>query len=52
MLDHAVDEMFLRPEHRKMLLVEMDVASLLKALESYTPVTAPKWIEGLKAGKI
>ena len=52
MLDHAVEEKFLRPEHRNMLLVGDDFKKLIYNLENYQPVTAEKWIERLKAGKI
>ena len=52
MLDNAVDEKFLRPEHRGMLLVEDDEAILLKRMNEYKPVVAEKWIEKLKQGKI
>ncbi|MEI6899528.1 MAG: TIGR00730 family Rossman fold protein [Bacteroidota bacterium] len=52
MMDRAVEEKFLRPEHRADLLVDEDVDLLWEKLNSYQPVTAQKWIEGLKAGKI
>jgi uncharacterized protein (TIGR00730 family) len=52
MLDHAVSEKFLRPEHRKMLLVDDDFKQLINSLENYKPVTAEKWIERLKQGGI
>jgi len=52
MLDHAVAERFLRPEHREMLLIDDDPESLLEKLSSYQPVTAEKWIERLKQGDI
>ena len=52
MLDKAVEEKFLRPEHRAALLVDEDVDQLWEKLNSYRPVTAQKWIEGLKAGEI
>jgi hypothetical protein len=52
MLDHAVAERFLRPEHRNMLLTRDDFATLMTDLENYRPVTAEKWIERLKAGDI
>ena len=44
-VDHMVDEGFLRPEHRAMLLVEPDVTVLLDRLDAYEPPTAPvaKW---------
>ena len=52
MLDHAVAERFLRPEHREMLLIDDDPESRLEKLSSYQPVTAEKWIERLKQGDI
>ncbi len=52
MLDHAVAEKFLRPEHRNMLLTSDDIPQLMQDLENYRPVKAEKWIEGLKQGKI
>jgi uncharacterized protein (TIGR00730 family) len=52
MLDHAVVEKFLRPEHRNMLLTGVDMGQLMQDLENYKPVTAAKWIERLKAGEI
>ncbi|MEI6435362.1 MAG: TIGR00730 family Rossman fold protein [Bacteroidota bacterium] len=52
MLDHAVAERFLRPEHRNMLLVDTDFARLFEKLNTYKPVTAEKWIERLKQGEI
>jgi hypothetical protein len=52
MLDHAVAEKFLRPEHRGMLLVDNDVSFLIDKLNNYQPVIAEKWIERIKAGGI
>ena len=52
MLDHAVAEKFLRPEHRNMLLIGEDIEQLIQNLENYKPVIAEKWIERLKLGKI
>lgn len=52
MLDHAVEEKFLRPEHRQMLLVDDDIEALVRKMEEYRPVEAVKWIERLKAGGI
>ena len=52
LLDHAVDEKFLRPEHRGLLIMEEDEKILLERLNKYIPVTAEKWIEQLKIGKI
>jgi len=52
MLDHAVEEKFLRPEHRNILITEEKEDLLLARLNQYRPVTAEKWIERLKKGKI
>jgi uncharacterized protein (TIGR00730 family) len=52
MLDKAVKEKFLRPEHRGILLAEEDEALLLNRMNEYKPVKAEKWIERLKEGKI
>ncbi|MDP1623120.1 MAG: TIGR00730 family Rossman fold protein [Bacteroidales bacterium] len=52
MLDHAVKEKFLRPEHRELLLDGVNIVHLLRDLEQYKPVIAEKWIERLKVGEI
>ena len=52
LLDHAVAEKFLRPEHRGILQVDVTPARLYDKLEAFRPVTAEKWIERLKEGKI
>ncbi|NCA75739.1 MAG: TIGR00730 family Rossman fold protein [Alphaproteobacteria bacterium] len=52
MLNRAVEQQFLRPEHRKMVLEFNSVEEIIGQLEAYRPVEAPKWIERLKEGKI
>jgi len=44
-LDHVVEERFLRPEHRSMLLVDDDAGRLLDALLTYRAPAVPKWID-------
>jgi uncharacterized protein (TIGR00730 family) len=45
-LAHAVDERFLREEHRAMLMVERDPRTLLERLRRFEPdAVAPKWID-------
>jgi len=44
-LDHAVEERFLRPEHRTMLIVETSPNALLDRFESYTAPKVEKWID-------
>ena len=43
-LDHAVEERFLRPEHRALLLREPAVDPLLHAMAAWTPPTVAKWL--------
>jgi predicted Rossmann-fold nucleotide-binding protein len=43
-LDHAVDERFLRPEHRTLLLRERAVEPLLDAMAAWAPPTVSKWL--------
>lgn len=42
-LDHAVAEGFLRPQHRKMLLVARDPGELLQCFETYRAPALRKW---------
>ena len=45
-LDRMVEEEFLRPEHRRLLLVESDADHLLEALLAHRPTTSSaKWID-------
>ena len=43
-LDHAVEERFLRSEHRAMLIVETSANALLDRFESYAAPKLEKWI--------
>ncbi|MBV1881879.1 MAG: TIGR00730 family Rossman fold protein [Pseudomonadales bacterium] len=43
-LDHAVDEQFVKPNHREMLLVEKRSSKLLDAMESYKSPSVDKWM--------
>ena len=43
-LDHAVEERFLRPEHRAMLIVDTSANALLDRFESYAAPKLEKWI--------
>ena len=52
MLDGAVREKFLRPEHRNLLQIDDDFERMLEKFESFRPVNAEKWIERLKQGEI
>jgi predicted Rossmann-fold nucleotide-binding protein len=45
MLDHAVEEMFLKPENRGLVLARDSVVELLQALEQWRPVQVEKWLD-------
>jgi hypothetical protein len=42
--EHAEAEGFLRPQHRKMLLVAEDAAELIAGFEEYRPPAVQKWV--------
>jgi uncharacterized protein (TIGR00730 family) len=45
-LAHAVEERFLREDHRAMLIVERDARTLLERLKHFEPeAVTPKWID-------
>lgn len=44
LLDRAVDQRFLRPEHRGLLLVENDVGRLLERLRHFEAPSVRKWL--------
>jgi uncharacterized protein (TIGR00730 family) len=44
-LDHSVDQRFLRPEHRRMVLVDAEPEMLLDRLRTYRPPQLAKWID-------
>lgn len=43
-LDHSVNEAFVRPAHRAMLIRERDGHALIEALERYEAPVVPKWL--------
>jgi len=44
-LDHAVDQRFLKTEHRQMILVAENPEQLLAEMEAYLPSSVEKWID-------
>ena len=44
-LDHAVEERFVWPEHRRLLLVSDDPDELLSRLDTHCVSALPKWID-------
>jgi len=47
-LDHAVEEKFIREEHRRNMIVDDDPAQLFEKLKAYQPLQIHHWIEDLK----
>ena len=44
LLDHAVEEQFVKPQHRALILVERDHRRLLERMRAYDPPAVEKWI--------
>ena len=44
-MEHAIDERFVRREHRSMVIVSDSPDSLLERFERYVPPVVPKWID-------
>lgn len=49
LFDRAVQDRFLRPEHRALVIADTDVDNLLDRLASYQPVNLDKWIDRAKS---
>jgi uncharacterized protein (TIGR00730 family) len=45
MFDHAVEERFLKPKNRALVLARDSVVELLRALEEWRPVRVEKWLD-------
>jgi uncharacterized protein (TIGR00730 family) len=45
MFDHAVEERFVKPENRALVLARDEPAELLQALEEWRPVHVEKWLD-------
>lgn len=45
LLDHAIAERFVRPEHRRLILESASAEDLLAAMENYRPPILEKWID-------
>jgi uncharacterized protein (TIGR00730 family) len=45
MFDHAVEERFLKPENRALVLARESPAELLQALEEWRPLRVEKWLD-------
>ena len=46
--DHAVEEGFVRKEHRDNLIVSDNIPDLMQQMSRYQPLTMGKWIEDIK----
>jgi len=47
-LDHAVEEKYVREEHRKNIIVDDNIDALFEKLNNYKPVLMDKWIHEIK----
>jgi len=47
-LDHCVEERFVRPEHRKNILVAPSAPELIDLMKAFRPVMIKKWIEDIR----
>jgi uncharacterized protein (TIGR00730 family) len=45
LFDRAVEQRFLHPDHRRLLLSDTDPVALLARMRSYDPPVAAKWLE-------
>src|ERR1022692_4680686 len=45
MFDHAVEERFLKPENRALVLARESPSELLRALDEWRPVRVEKWLD-------
>jgi hypothetical protein len=45
MFDHAVEERFLKPENRRLVLARGSAAELVRALEEWRPARVEKWLD-------
>jgi uncharacterized protein (TIGR00730 family) len=45
MFDHAVEERFLKPENRALVLARASPAELLRVLEEWRPLRVEKWLD-------
>jgi uncharacterized protein (TIGR00730 family) len=51
MFDHAVEERFLKPQNRGLVLARGSAAELLRALEEWHPARVEKWLDRNTIGK-
>ena len=47
-LDIMMEEGFLKPENRKLLIVESDIETLIKKMQNYKAEYHPKWLDNAK----
>jgi uncharacterized protein (TIGR00730 family) len=45
LLDHAIEEQFIRESHRSLIIVESQVAPLLDRMATHRAPAQPKWID-------
>jgi uncharacterized protein (TIGR00730 family) len=45
LFDQGVNEQFIRPQHRKMVLDSLEPQALIEQMRNYRPIAVPKWIK-------
>ena len=45
LFDKAVDEQFVRPEHRKLVIIKNDIELLFQTFKEYRPLAVAKWLD-------
>lgn len=45
LFEHSMDQGFIRPEHRALVLVESEIEKLYELMKNYRPPTIEKWLD-------
>jgi uncharacterized protein (TIGR00730 family) len=51
LIDHSINEKFIRAEHRDLFVIDEDEVQLIQKLENYKHVETLKWLENFKTEK-
>ena len=51
LIDHFVQERFIRPEHKNLYFISDDENDLIEKLKVFTPIETQKWLENYKHNK-
>lgn len=45
LFDKATDQQFVRPEHRRLVIIESEIESMFQKMEDYQPPVLEKWLD-------